>query len=159
MATLNRILRCNTASFTSKFKFNNSLVTSILFCGCETWTLLAHSQEKDSGYRNLAHEETSPYLQLGAQDQRLGVEQDRLPCGSAGTSSGNCQETETCMVRACHMPQQHLQNHPSGHLGGLATPWSAEEMLDGQHQRVDIPAHARAAHTGLRQKRLEEDLC
>ena len=38
-------------------------------------------------------------------------------------------------------------------------PWSTEEMLDGQHQRVDIPAHARAAYKGLLQKRLEEDLC
>ena len=46
-----------------------------------------------------------------------------------------------------------------GTLGGWATPWSAEEMLDGQHQRVDIPVHARAAHKGLLQKRLEEDLC
>ena len=32
-------------------------------------------------------------------------------------------------------------------------------MLDGQHQRVDIPANARIAHKGLLQKRLEEDLC
>ena len=38
-------------------------------------------------------------------------------------------------------------------------PWSAEEMLDGQHQRVDIRAHASAAHKGLLQKTLEEDLC
>ena len=28
------------------------------------------------------------------------------------------QETETGMVRACHTPQQPLQNHSSGHLGG-----------------------------------------
>ena len=27
-----------------------------------------------------------------------------------------------------------------------AIPWSAEEMLGGQHHRVDIPAHARFAH-------------
>ena len=33
------------------------------------------------------------------------------------------------------------------------------EMLDGQHQRENIPAHARTAHKGLPQKRLEEDLC
>ena len=32
------------------------------------------------------------------------------------------------------------------------------EMLDGQHQRVDIPAHARTAHKGLLQKRMEEKL-
>ena len=38
-------------------------------------------------------------------------------------------------------------------------PQSAEKMLDGQHQRVDNPAHARTAYKGLQQKRLEEDLC
>ena len=32
-------------------------------------------------------------------------------------------------------------------------------MLGGQHQRVDVPAHARTAHKCLLQKRLEEDLC
>ena len=32
-------------------------------------------------------------------------------------------------------------------------------MLNGQHRRVDIPAHARAAHKGLPQKGLEDDLC
>ena len=56
-------------------------------------------------------------------------------------------------------PRQPLQNHPSGHVGGWATPWSAEEIVDGQHQRVDIPVHARTAHKGLLHKRLEEDLC
>ena len=46
------------------------------------------------------------------------------------------------MVQACHMPQQSLHNHPSGYHGGWVTLWSAEEKLDGQHQRVDIPAYA-----------------
>ena len=61
-----------------------------------------------------------------------------------GTFSGHCQETETCMVRACHMPQEASSNHPSRHLGGWVMPWLAEEMLDGHHQtqRVDIPAYA-----------------
>ena len=59
------------------------------------------------------------------------------------------------MVRACHTPRQPLQNHPSGHLEGWATPWSAEEMLDGQHQKLDIPFQARAVHKGLLQKRPE----
>ena len=68
-------------------------------------------------------------------------------------------ETETCKVRVCHVPRQPPQNHPSRQLGGWATPWSAEETLDGQHQRADISAHARAAHKGLLQKRLGEDLC
>ena len=58
---------------------------------------------------------------------------------------------------ACHMPWQPLQNHPLGHLGGWATPWSIEEMLDGHHRRVGIPAHARTAHNGLLHKSLEEN--
>ena len=33
MARLNRILRCNTISFASKFKLYKSLVASILLCG------------------------------------------------------------------------------------------------------------------------------
>ena len=65
------------------------------------------------------------------------------------TSSGDCQETETGIARACHAPRQTLQNHPSGYLGGWATPWSAEEMLDGQRQRMDVPAHARSALNSL----------
>ena len=69
-------------------------------------------------FRNRVHKETSSYFLLGAQDQRLGAEQDQLPCGSTGTSSGSYQETETCMVRACHTPRQPPQNHPSRHLGG-----------------------------------------
>ena len=63
------------------------------------------------------------------------------------------------MVRGYHTPQQPLQNHSLGHLGGWATPWSAEEMLDGQQEKVDIPVHARTAHKGFLQKRLEENLC
>ena len=59
----------------------------------------------------------------------------------------------------CLMPRQPLQNHSSGLLGGWAMPWSAEEMLDGQHQRLDIPAPARTAHKSLLQRRLDEDLC
>ena len=43
------------------------------------------------------------------------------------------------------------------HFSGWAT-LIGSGMLDVQHQRVDIPAHARCAHKGLLQKRLEEDL-
>ena len=35
----------------------------------------------------------------------------------------------------------------------------AVEMPDEQHQKVDIPAHARTTDDSLPQKRLEEDLC
>ena len=52
-----------------------------------------------------------------------------------------------------------LQNHPSGPLGEWATQRSTEQMLDGQHLKVEIPAHARTANNSLLQKRLEEDLC
>ena len=44
------------------------------------------------------------------------------------------------------------------HLGGWATPWSAEKMLDGQCHCVDVLAHARTAHNSPPHKRLKEDL-
>ena len=48
MAILNRIWRCNTMSFASKFKFYKSLVTSILFHDCVTRTLLADPEKGSS---------------------------------------------------------------------------------------------------------------
>ena len=45
-----------------------------------------------------------------------------------------------------------------GVRGEGTTPWSAEEMLGVQHQRVSVHAHAKAAHDGLPQKRPEENL-
>ena len=46
MARLNRIWRCNTISFASKFKLYKSLFTSILLCGFETWTLHADFEKR-----------------------------------------------------------------------------------------------------------------
>ena len=76
-AKLHRIWRSNTPSFASKFKLYESLITSILFYGCETWTLLADSEKKEerrSRHLKPSGEETSLHLLLGAQDQQLGVD-------------------------------------------------------------------------------------
>ena len=162
MAKLNRIWQCNTISFASTFRLYKSLVTSILHLWLWNMDPACRLWKKDPDFWNQVHEETSWYLLvvlLGAQDQWLGAKQNQLPCGSTGNSSGNCQETETCMVHACCTPQQLLQNHSSKHLEGWVTLWSAEEMLDGQLQRVDIPAHARSAHKGLLQKKTGRGLC
>ena len=74
LARLNRIWRCNTISFASKFKLYKSLVTPILLYDCETRTLLVDSEKKKySGFQNHINEGTSPRLLLGAQDHRLGA--------------------------------------------------------------------------------------
>ena len=114
---------------------------------------------KGSRPKDQVPEKTSPHHPLRAHDQRVGTEQDQLSCEPTGTSSGDCQQTMTHVVRASHTPHQPLQNHPSGHLEGWATPWSAEEMLNGQRQRVDDTAHSTTAHDSLPKKRLEEDFC
>ena len=46
MARLNRIGRCDTISFASKFKLYKSFVASILLYGCELWTMLADSKKE-----------------------------------------------------------------------------------------------------------------
>ena len=86
-----------------------------------------------------------------------GAQQDQLPCGPTGSFLGNCQEMETCMVRACHtMTTFPKSSFRAPLMVGDAV--SAEKMLYGQHQRVDISAHARTAHERRLQKRLEENL-
>ena len=78
----------------------------------------------------------------------------RLDVGTASRETGvNSVKTK---LLTSQTPRQPLQNYPSGHLGGWATPWSAEEMLDGQRQRADITAYDGPAHDGLPQKRPEE---
>ena len=66
-------------------------------------------KKKDPGIRHQVHEETSPYLLLGAQDQRLGAKHNQLPCRPTGTCSINCQETETCIGRACHTSLPYIR--------------------------------------------------
>ena len=116
--------------------------------------LLTEEKKKVPDFRNQMLEEASPRLLLGAQDQWLGAEQDQLSSRSTRTSSGNCQRH-----RNLHGSSMSLAGTASLHLEGWATPWSAEEMLDGkkqqQQQRVDFPAHARTAHNDLLQKTLE----
>ena len=51
-------------------------------------------KKMDTGFQNQEVKEFSPHLLLGAEDQWLGSEQYQLVCGSTGTSSSNCQETE-----------------------------------------------------------------
>ena len=46
MDRLNRIWQCTTINFACKFKFYKSPVMSILLYVCETWTLLADSEER-----------------------------------------------------------------------------------------------------------------
>ena len=70
---------------------------------------------------------------------------------------GRPQPTRTeQLLRACHAPGQPLAQ---GTLERRTTPWSAEEILDGQRQRVGVHAHVRSAQDDLPQKRLEKDLC
>ena len=165
MARLNKIWHCHTLRFASRFKLYKFPIISILLYGCETWTLLADSERgiysrlsTPSAWGNFSASptwSTRPMTGCGAWSTSLWVHRNLF----WWLSSGDCQEMETCIVWACHMPWQPLQNHPSGHLGWWAMHWSEEEMLDGQHQRVVIPAHAWTVHKGLLQKRLEEDLC
>ena len=147
--------RCNTISFASNFKLYKSLVTSILLCGCETWTQLADSEERMQAFETKCLNKLLCmfYLEYKTNDWvrsniNFWVYRNlfwQLSRDGHLHGLGVSRATTVC-------PEP-------GHLGGWATPWSAEEMLDGQHQRLNIPAHARPAHKGLLQKRLEEDLC
>ena len=56
----------------------------------------------------------------------------------------------------------HVSRHDSLSKPSFRATWrvgDAVEMPDKQHQKADIPAHARTTDDSLPQKRLEEDLC
>ena len=122
MARLNRIWCCNTISSISKFKLYTCLVTSILLYGCETSTLLADSETRIQALETKCLRKLLGISYLEQKTKDWVWSKIQLPCGSTRppTSSSNWQETETCMVQACHMPC--LQNHPAGHLGRKRCP-------------------------------------
>ena len=70
-------------------KLVKSLVITVLHC--ETLILLTDSEKGIRAFQ-IKCLRKPPHLQLGAQDQQQGVEQDQLPCGSTWTSSGNCKD-------------------------------------------------------------------
>ena len=71
MAAVARLSRiCATPSALHASSNCTSLfVTTILLCGCETWTLLADSEKKGPGFWKQLPEETSPHFLFGTQDQ------------------------------------------------------------------------------------------
>ena len=103
--------------FASKFKLYKSLVTSILLFGCETLTQLADSEE---GIQTFVTKCLRKLLRISYLEHKTNdwVRSKINFFGSTGTSPGNCQETETCLFRACHTPRQPLQNHPPRQLRG-----------------------------------------
>ena len=72
MTRPNRIWRCNTISFISRFKLFECLVTATLLYCCDTWTLLDDPKKKKKKKRRIhafeikLPDETPPHLLLGA---------------------------------------------------------------------------------------------
>ena len=110
--------------------------------------------ENDLSFRDQEPEETSPHLLLGAQDRWLGAEQDQFPCEPLETSSGNGQGTETRMSRATTDSQKNIiQGTLEGAMVGRGSArWTTLKT-------VNIPAQALTAHSGFKQKRLDEGHC
>ena len=113
-------------------------------------------------------EETSLHLPFEAQDQQLGAEQDQFFVSPQECLLATAKTRKLAwfghVTRHDSLSRTFIRGssilHPSSTLeGGQRRGRSAEDMLDGQHQRVDIPAHARTAHNGLLRKGFEEDLC
>ena len=73
-------------------------------------------------------------------DLWLGEEQDQLPCGSSGTSSVNCQETEICMVQACHTPQRLSKTILQGTFeGGGCSGQQKKCWMDNIREGTSLP--------------------
>ena len=81
------------ASQTSMLNKSTSLVTSILLCGFETWTLLADSEKKKGGIQAFETKCLTTvlrisYLEYEANDW-LQIKTNLIACRSTETPSGN----------------------------------------------------------------------
>ena len=153
MFSVNRIWRDQGISFARKFKLYKSLVTSIFRRDCKAWNLLANSEKKDPGFRNQVHEETSPYLLLEHKTNECMWSKSQLRLGPREPLLATVKKGKLAWFG-------HVTRHDSlsktilqGTFAECATPWSAEGMLDGQHQRVDVTTNARTVRKGLLQKK------
>lgn len=125
---LNRIRQSNTNSFDSKLKLYKSFVVSILLYGWETWTLLANRKRcrlsRPSAWGTLSTSSAWRYRPA------TGCEARSASLWAHRNLFLQLARETNLMLFACHMPQQFLQNHYSGHFGGWATPWLAFRRKD-----------------------------
>ena len=130
----------------SKYKLYKSLVTSILVYGCEAWALFAHSEEKIQAFETKCPRK---FLRISYMEHKTNDwvrKKINLLLNALEPRVENCQETETCMVRACHVPRQPLQNHPPRHpmFGG----WATRRKCWTNIKEWTFPAHAGTARNG-----------
>ena len=154
MARLNRIWRCNTISFTSKFMLYKSLVTSIFLYGC-----VRH------GLRLLTEKRVQPFetkclrihLRFSYLDQRLEAKQINFLVGPQESLPATTKKRKRAwfghVTRRDSLFKTLLQDTLEG-----AQRRGRQRQCWMNNIRVDIPAHARTADKGLLQKRLEEEM-
>ena len=104
-------------------------------------------------------EKTSPRFLLGVQDQQLVAKKDQVPCGA------HRNPLQATIKRRKLTWLGYVTRHDSlfkiilqggHHSPGWSTPRSAEVMLDGLRQRVDVRAHAGTVHNSLMQNKEEK---
>ena len=130
---------------------------SFFLCGCETWTLIANSGKRIRAFETKCLRKLLriSYLELKTNDWvRSKI------CFIVGPQEEPLLATLKTrkLARFRHVTRHDSLSNTLLQGGEWETLWLAEGMLDGQHQRVDIPARATAAHKGLLQNGLEEDL-
>ena len=100
---------------------------------------------------------TGPKTECGARSASKRAHRSLIWQLTERTAFKHQRKTNTCMARACHAPRHPLQNQLSGHRA--LEVHRAKYIRVEQRQRVDIPAHARTAHSGFPQKSLKEAFC
>ena len=154
MARLKRIWRCNTTSFANKFRLYKSLVTSSISMVVKHGPCLLTLKKRTQAFKTKCLRKLLCISCLEHKTSDWVRSKINFLVGPQMSRDRNLHDSEHV---TCYDSLSNTILHST--LEGGGTPRKAEEMLDGQQQRVDIPAHATAAHKRLLQKRLQEDLC
>ena len=152
MARLNRIWQSSTISPGSKFKLCKSLVTALLFYGCSTRTLLADSEKRIQAFETKCLRKPLRICYLERKTNDWVRSMVNFLVGPQEPLLATLKRRKLAWFGLVTRHDSLSKTHPSGHRERWATLRAAEEMLNGQRQRLDIPARARSADNGFLQK-------
>ena len=159
MARLNRIWWCNTISFTNKCKLYKPLITSILLCGCETWTLPADSEKRIEAFETKCLLKLLCISYLEHKTNDWVQSKINFLVGTQEPLLATVKRWKLAWFRHVTCHDSLSKNSLQGILeGGQCHGQQRKCWMDNIKEWTSIPAHATTAHKGLLQKRLEEDL-
>ena len=115
--------------FSSKIRLLPSLVMSIFLYSCETWTLTAEIERKDTDSGNEKFHTSPLHLVQRPHHQQRGAKQNSESHWILRRTLVHSKKTPNEVVWACHKSFRTCQDSPPGHCMGREKERQAEKTM------------------------------